>query len=220
MDLLSALKTRKANRDKCPCCDNYTLKEIGREGTCPVCFWSDAQGATDVSLNQARNNYRLFGASEDRFLTDVRKPLDSEKVPHLTKGWYIVPSILLLAGIIASFFGGNFVNSSLSFPRNAESTYGTTISERWVHDWPEVLVDEYYTRLVTIEFRTLDSGHVIRFEVATDRLRVDESVDVLYDPSNPNRAEISRWYPHLVPSLGLLILGIGCLIWGILWQVN
>jgi hypothetical protein len=77
---------------QCPCCGYYTLDENppGTYQICPVCFWEDDQidfyndidlngGANKVSLREARNNYTLFGATEQRFLINVRKPLDSEK---------------------------------------------------------------------------------------------------------------------------------------------
>ena len=36
-------------------------------------------GANEVSLNQARINYKSFGASSKKYLDKVRKPLDEEK---------------------------------------------------------------------------------------------------------------------------------------------
>jgi hypothetical protein len=76
---------------RCPCCGYLTLQEKppGTYDICPVCFWEDDPvqyadhdyegGANDVSLKQARTNFHLFGAVEQRFIKDVRKPLDSEK---------------------------------------------------------------------------------------------------------------------------------------------
>ncbi|RUT05051.1 hypothetical protein DSM106972_038720 [Dulcicalothrix desertica PCC 7102] len=58
----------------CPCCENLTLEEdrIGSFEICPVCFWENDNiqfddpdyegGANKVSLNQARQNYKKFGA--------------------------------------------------------------------------------------------------------------------------------------------------------------
>ena len=55
---------------------------------CPVCFWEDDQiqfedpdyggGANKVSLNEARNNFREFRASERQFVHKVRAPREDE----------------------------------------------------------------------------------------------------------------------------------------------
>ena len=78
---------------QCPCCGFYTLKGGEFEAgplfeICDVCFWQYDEvahdkpdtllGANKVTLNQAKENYRNFGASEKRFVNDVRKPLPEE----------------------------------------------------------------------------------------------------------------------------------------------
>ena len=77
-------------RYKCPCCGYFTLVEqpLGTFKICPVCCWEDDDiqfnnpeyvgGANEVSLNQAKRNYRLFGAIAEGYLEFVRKPFDSE----------------------------------------------------------------------------------------------------------------------------------------------
>lgn len=57
---------------------------------CPVCWWEDdGQDDADedvvrggpngsLSLKQGRMNYEKFGASDERFIEKVRRPLDSE----------------------------------------------------------------------------------------------------------------------------------------------
>jgi len=74
----------------CPCCGYLTIGEEppGTFEICPVCFWEDdnvqfedpnyAGGANSVSLNQARENFRLFGAVSKEFVNQVRKPLPQE----------------------------------------------------------------------------------------------------------------------------------------------
>ena len=63
---------------KCPCCDNYSFEEeVGNGDICPVCFWeydkvqqADPEykgGANNVCLNEARKNYQIYGACEERF---------------------------------------------------------------------------------------------------------------------------------------------------------
>jgi hypothetical protein len=74
----------------CPCCGYLTMGEEppGTFEICPVCFWEDdnvqfedpnyAGGANSVSLNQARENFKLFGAVSKEFVSQVRKPLPQE----------------------------------------------------------------------------------------------------------------------------------------------
>ncbi len=81
------------SRYPCPCCGYLTLDQQppGSFVICPVCWWEDddvqgrdpeyAGGANAVSLRQARENFRSFGASETRFSSNVRRPTPDE-VPH------------------------------------------------------------------------------------------------------------------------------------------
>lgn len=73
----------------CPCCGCFTLEEGGGNyEICPVCFWEDdpvqnkypdmAGGANEVSLFQARENYRMYGVAQQRFAAHVRKPTEEE----------------------------------------------------------------------------------------------------------------------------------------------
>lgn len=71
---------------KCPCCGYYTFdnEPNGSYDICPVCFWEDdpiaiddttfVGGANHVSLQQARLNFKKFGACEKDMLSYVRKP--------------------------------------------------------------------------------------------------------------------------------------------------
>jgi hypothetical protein len=69
----------------CRCCGYLTLDEEppGTYNICQVCYWeddsiNDAGGANVVSLNTARENFRKFYASEERWVTAVRPPLRHE----------------------------------------------------------------------------------------------------------------------------------------------
>ncbi len=74
----------------CPCCGFLTLSEPppGTYQICAVCWWEDdlvqaqdphfAGGANVVSLAQAKENYRAFGASDPGDVDIVRKPLPHE----------------------------------------------------------------------------------------------------------------------------------------------
>ena len=74
----------------CLCCGNLTLCEPppGSYDICPVCNWEDdydqgkhpdsSWGANSVSLNEARKKYKLIGATDERFLKDVRPPKPEE----------------------------------------------------------------------------------------------------------------------------------------------
>lgn len=78
------------NKFACVCCEFLTKSESkpGSYEICPVCFWEDdlaqfedknyAGGANKVSLSQARQNFKKFGAFEESFRTCVRSPLVSE----------------------------------------------------------------------------------------------------------------------------------------------
>jgi hypothetical protein len=50
---------------------------------CPVCFWENDPLASDsnhgISLNEAKENFLLFGASDKRLIRYVRKPTEDEK---------------------------------------------------------------------------------------------------------------------------------------------
>lgn len=80
----------RITKHPCPCCKNLTFFEPAR-GTdyiCPVCFWLDDElqfdapnyegSANRVSLEEARANYRTFGACSQDMVEHVRKPVDSE----------------------------------------------------------------------------------------------------------------------------------------------
>ncbi len=75
---------------QCPCCGCYTFDNQPSGGftICPVCFWEDDPvqledetfkgGANTISLLEARENYLKFGACEETFVGNVRKPLKEE----------------------------------------------------------------------------------------------------------------------------------------------
>ena len=77
-------------RYACPCCGYFTLTEKppGTFAICAVCFWEDdevqfkdpmlAGGANQVSLIEARRNFRDFGAIAEEFLGQVRSPTAEE----------------------------------------------------------------------------------------------------------------------------------------------
>lgn len=74
----------------CPCCSFLTLSEepSGTFEICPVCGWEDDNvqfddpdfdgGANEPSLNEAKVNFREFGASTEAQVGSVRKPLPTE----------------------------------------------------------------------------------------------------------------------------------------------
>ena len=78
-------------RYPCPCCGYLTLPEPppGTYEICKVCFWEDdgvqfndpdyEGGANEVSLRQARDNYREFVVSQLRFRANVRPPRSDEQ---------------------------------------------------------------------------------------------------------------------------------------------
>ncbi|WP_116061426.1 CPCC family cysteine-rich protein [Cohnella phaseoli] len=82
------MSTRKYN---CPCCGYATLpsEPPGTFDICPVCYWEDdnlqyAQperegGANDISLLEARQNFKKFGAMSLEFTDKVRLPFEDER---------------------------------------------------------------------------------------------------------------------------------------------
>ncbi len=76
----------KNTKQQCACCHNYTITEIHE--TCPVCYWEedryqaihidDNGGPNLVSLRDAKINFIKFGAKEELFINDVRKPNKDE----------------------------------------------------------------------------------------------------------------------------------------------
>ncbi len=81
----------RGRRFPCPCCGFLTLEEepTGTYDICPVCFWEDdnvqfhdpdyAGGANEVSLNEARENFRLYRFSDARVQAHVRPPRPEEQ---------------------------------------------------------------------------------------------------------------------------------------------
>jgi hypothetical protein len=80
----------RANSFRCPCCGYKTLVGRGHDEVCQVCFWhddgqddADADRVLDgpnysLSLRQAPENFRAFGAAEKHVLAYVRMPLPDE----------------------------------------------------------------------------------------------------------------------------------------------
>ena len=79
-------KINNFGKFRCPCCGYFTF-EIEPNNTfelCPVCFWEDdgvqlndpnyEGGANQVSLIQARANFKIYKSSEERFVEFTRNP--------------------------------------------------------------------------------------------------------------------------------------------------
>jgi Cysteine-rich CPCC len=84
------MPTEAAKAYRCPCCNYKTLFGRGQDEICPVCFWQD-DGQDDpdadivlggpnreLSLSQARSNFQLLGALDERVKAFVRAPLADE----------------------------------------------------------------------------------------------------------------------------------------------
>ena len=77
---------------KCSCCEYYTLKIMPNDTyeVCPVCFWTEnsfqfknpdsEKGENGISLNTARENFKKFGASQEKFMQYSREPVFQEKI--------------------------------------------------------------------------------------------------------------------------------------------
>jgi len=76
---------------RCPCCGARTLSLPASMELCPVCWWEDdgqdSEDAFDVrgtvngelSLHEARLNYKQFGAAHSRFVRYVRQAAPEEE---------------------------------------------------------------------------------------------------------------------------------------------
>ena len=78
------------NHEQCACCGFRTLKSGADYEVCPVCFWEDdglGESEPDkpsgpnheLSLSQARANFKAVGACHSRFVSKVRAPLPHER---------------------------------------------------------------------------------------------------------------------------------------------
>jgi hypothetical protein len=88
---LASIPETQGGRFACPCCGHLTLTDEppGTYLICDVCFWEDDEvqfrdpdyegGANAVSLNQARQSFQAYGASELHFKSIVRDPLPEEQ---------------------------------------------------------------------------------------------------------------------------------------------
>ena len=78
---------------QCPCCGCMTLDEPKAWDICPVCYWEDdkaqrldptlAGGANKPSLEQAKENFAVWGACDEKVIPFTRMPT-AEEVSGLT----------------------------------------------------------------------------------------------------------------------------------------
>lgn len=75
----------------CPCCGHLVFAEPpGSDDICMICFWEDdamqlrfpelADVTNVLSLAEAQQNYAKFGAIEERFAGDVRRPTEEDRL--------------------------------------------------------------------------------------------------------------------------------------------
>jgi len=176
---------------------------------CPRCnLWLE-EACKDPTCKNCRNR-------PERPLPRVKNVRTRQNIINALKHVHYAPIIIFFVGFIILVFCGVKITSLTNFYRNAESSYGIVLSERWVYGWPEVLAEERETRMVTVQFRTLDSGQWVNFEVGTDKLRLGEKVKVLYNPANPTQNEIEGWRGYSWWYFPIAV-GIAFVIWGFLW---
>src|SRR5437588_8116600 len=98
-------------RIACPCCGFYTLDQPhGSYDICPVCFWEDDPvqfrdpayrgGANRVSLEEARRNFRAYGATDGDVSDYVRPPRLDE-----TQSWDTTGVLRALGALAYPEFG-------------------------------------------------------------------------------------------------------------------
>lgn len=90
-NIVSQKSCEDKERHPCPCCGYCTFpvpKEEAIAYICPVCCWendvfikNDNEPSDEnhgMTLNEGRNNYKLFGACSPKMLAYVRKPKTDE----------------------------------------------------------------------------------------------------------------------------------------------
>ena len=88
---LPVFNTMEGSRNaRCLCCGYKTLARPEAFELCQVCWWEDdgqddadadvVRGTAngDLSLSQARTNFKLYGAAHPRFVANVRRPRKNE----------------------------------------------------------------------------------------------------------------------------------------------
>ena len=76
-------------RYTCSCCGYLVFESPGCYEICPICFWEDdivqsadpwfAGGANKPNLVDAQKCFLQYGAMEERFVSNVRKPIASDR---------------------------------------------------------------------------------------------------------------------------------------------
>ena len=101
------------------------------------------------------------------------------------------------------------------FINNSQQTQGTITQMVYSHDSDS----SGYTPV--FRFRTLQGQEVeVSGNIRTNppQFKVGQTIDVLYDPENPQKARIKKWFnlyfvPLLLGFLGLIFGGIGIATW-------
>jgi hypothetical protein len=86
---LNMLRAMRTTENPCPCCGYLVFDEPpGSYAICPICFWEDDHvqlrfptlegGANKLSLIRSQKNFAEFGACEERFQSDVRRPMETD----------------------------------------------------------------------------------------------------------------------------------------------
>lgn len=86
------IKKNSLGKFQCPCCGYFTLGDTPDNSfdICEVCYWEadgiqlndpDYEGgANHVSLNQAKENFKKYGACEENMRIYVRDPFPEEMI--------------------------------------------------------------------------------------------------------------------------------------------
>lgn len=136
---------------------------------CPICFWEDSPGeapwnaSNTVSLAEAQENFRDFGASERDYLDVVRPAIADEQRPA---GWMsLEDQAKAIIRLIESSFAGVELGDGLTIhQREAIDDYRTgeeikvarrlDPETRW-QDIPEEKIEKYGTSLVFLDPKSI-----------------------------------------------------------------
>ena len=92
-EIVEELTANVTRKQPCDCCGYFTLEGKDQSIVCPVCYWEDdkvqrrdpsfAGGANKMSLDQARENFAVWGACDEKVIPFTRMPT-AEEVSGLT----------------------------------------------------------------------------------------------------------------------------------------
>lgn len=128
----------------------------------------------------------------------------------------IGPAVFLIVGTIFTAVGVNRIRQQRRFVATAKTATGTVIEIN--EEFQRVNRERRLLKYPVVRFSTLD-GQEIEFQSSTgtnpSRYRVGDQVTVLYQPDDPQQAEIQSFLSLWCLTIIMLFLGVVSLVAGI-----